>query len=206
MLFSDTYNEITQNAEASLRERGSKFLAYSYIVYNELEVKKHLNELKSKYPDATHHCYAYVIGQGGEAQRANDDGEPSNSAGRPILRAILSKQLTNVLVVVVRYFGGTLLGIPGLIESYGAAAAMVLNESGKVEKMMEEQFFMTTDFQHEQEIHRILNQFQVRILNREYTEEVIYTIAIRKNQVMQFEKIANDSYLVDVKNNLQKAD
>ena len=83
---------------------------------------------------------------------------------------------------------------------------MVLNESGKVEKMMEEQFFMTTDFQHEQEIHRILNQFQVRILNREYTEEVIYTIAIRKNQVMQFEKIANDSYLVDVKNNLQKAD
>ena len=206
MLFSDTYSEITQNAEASLRERGSKFLAYSYIVYNELEVKKHLNELKSKYPDATHHCYAYVIGQGGEAQRANDDGEPSNSAGRPILRAILSKQLTNVLVVVVRYFGGTLLGIPGLIESYGAAAAMVLNESGKVEKMMEEQFLMTTDFQHEQEIHRILNQFQVRILNREYTEEVIYTIAIRKNQVMQFEKIANDSYLVDVKNNLQKAD
>ena len=206
MLFSDIYSEITQNAEASLRERGSKFLAYSYIVYNELEVKKHLNELKSKYPDATHHCYSYVIGQGGEAQRANDDGEPSNSAGRPILRAILSKQLTNVLVVVVRYFGGTLLGIPGLIESYGAAAAMVLNESGKVEKMMEEQFLMTTDFQHEQEIHRILNQFQVRILNREYTEEVIYTIAIRKNQVMQFEKIANDSYLVDVKNNLQKAD
>ena len=142
-----------------------------------------------------------MIGQGGEAQRANDDGEPSNSAGRPILRAILSKQLTNVLVVVVRYFGGTLLGIPGLIESYGAAAAMVLNESGKVEKMMEEQFLMTTDFQHEQEIHRILNQFQVRILNREYTEEVIYTIAIRKNQVMQFEKIANDSYLVNLQIN-----
>jgi uncharacterized YigZ family protein len=202
MLFSDTYNEITQNAEASLRERGSKFLTYSYIVYNELEVKKHLNELKSKYPDATHHCYAFVIGQGGEAQRANDDGEPSNSAGRPILRAILSKQLTNVLVVVVRYFGGTLLGIPGLIESYGASAALVLSQSGKVEKMIEEQFSMTTDFQHEQEIHRILNHFQVRILNREYSEKVMYTIAIRKNQVIQFEKMTNDSYLIDVKNNL----
>ncbi len=201
MLFSDTYNEITQNAEASLRERGSKFLAYSYIVYNESEVKKHLNELKSKYPDATHHCYAYVIGQGSEAQRANDDGEPSNSAGSPILRAILSKQLTNVLVVVVRYFGGTLLGIPGLIESYGGSAALVLNESGKVEKMMEEQFLMTTDFQHEQEIHRILNQFQVRILNREYNENVIYTIAIRKNQVMQFEKMTSDSYLVNLQIN-----
>ena len=157
--------------------------------------------MKSKYPDATHHCYAYVIGQGSEAQRANDDGEPSNSAGRPILRAILSKQLTNVLVVVVRYFGGTLLGIPGLIESYGASATMVLNESGKVEKMMEEQFLMTTDFQHEQEIHRILNQFQVRILKREYTEKVIYTIAIRKNQVMQFEKMTGDSYLVNLQIN-----
>jgi uncharacterized YigZ family protein len=201
MLFSDTYNEITQNAEASLRERGSKFLAYSYIVYNELEVKKQLNELKSKYPDATHHCYAYVIGQGSEAQRSNDDGEPSNSAGRPIMRAILSNQLTNVLVVVVRYFGGTLLGIPGLIESYGGSAALVLNDSGKVEKMMEEQFFLTTDFQHEQEIHRILNHFQVRILNREYNEKVIYTIAIRKNQVMQFEKITNDSYLVNLQIN-----
>lgn len=202
MLFSDTYNEITQNAEASLRERGSKFLAYSFIVFNESEVKKHLNELKLKYPDATHNCYAYVIGQGGEAQRANDDGEPSNSAGRPILRAILSKQLTNVLVVVVRYFGGTLLGIPGLIESYGGSATLVLNESGKVEKMMEEQFLMTTDFQHEQEIHRIINQFQVRILDREYNEKVIYTIALRKNQVMQFEKMTGDSYLVDVKINL----
>jgi uncharacterized YigZ family protein len=202
MLFLDTYNEITQNAEASLRERGSKFLAYSFIVFNESEVKKHLNELKLKYPDATHHCYAYVIGQGGEAQRANDDGEPSNSAGRPILRAILSKQLTNVLVVVVRYFGGTLLGIPGLIESYGGSATLVLNESGKVEKMMEEQFLMTTDFQHEQEIHQIINQFQVRILNREYHEKVIYTVAIRKNQVMQFEKMTGDSYLVDVKINL----
>ena len=202
MLFSDTYNEITQNAEASLRERGSKFLAYSFIVFNESEVKKHLNELKLKYPDATHHCYAYVIGQGGEAQRANDDGEPSNSAGRPILRAILSKQLTNMLVVVVRYFGGTLLGIPGLIESYGGSATLVLNESGKVEKMMEEQFLMTTDFQHEQEIHRIINQFQVRILNREYNKKVIYTIALRKNQVMQFEKMTGDSYLIDVKINL----
>jgi uncharacterized YigZ family protein len=201
MLFSDTYNEVVQNAEASLRERGSKFLAYSYIVYNELEVKKYLSELKSQYPDATHHCYAYVIGQGSEAQRANDDGEPSNSAGKPILRAILSKQLTNVLVVVVRYFGGTLLGIPGLIESYGASAALVLSHSGKLEKMMEEQFSMATDFQHEQEIHRILNQFQVRILNREYNEKVIYTIAIRKNQVMLFEKITNDSYLVNLQIN-----
>ena len=104
-------------------------------------------------------------------------------------------------MVVVRYFGGTLLGIPGLIESYGASATMVLNESGKVEKMMEEQFLMTTDFQHEQEIHRILNQFQVRILKREYTEKVIYTIAIRKNQVMHFEKMTGDSYLVNLQIN-----
>ena len=199
MLFQDTYWEITQAAEASLREKGSRFLAYSFPVHSDAEVKKCLQELRQKYPDATHHCYAFVMGQGSQAQRANDDGEPGNSAGRPILRAILSQQLTNVLVVVVRYFGGTLLGIPGLIQSYGEAAAMVLKESGKVEKLMEEQFTISAEFQHEQEIHRLMNAFQCRVLNREYTDKVMYTMAIRKNQVFAFEKQAKDSYLLDVK-------
>ena len=122
-LFSDTYYEVERDAEFVLRERGSKFYAYVYPVRSEAEIKAKLEGLKRLYPDATHHCYAWVMGARGEAQRANDDGEPGNSAGRPILRAVISVGLTNVLVVVVRYFGGTLLGIPGLIESYGGAAA-----------------------------------------------------------------------------------
>ena len=127
--------KIEAEKEFNLREKGSKFYAFSYRVRNEEEVKSKIQYLKSKYPDASHHCYAFVIGQGQEAQRANDDGEPSNSAGRPILRAMLSMEFTNVLVVVVRYFGGTLLGIPGLIQAYGDAAKGVLVLSGKSEKI-----------------------------------------------------------------------
>ncbi len=199
MLFSDTYFEITQNTEFSLREKGSRFLSYSYLVYNESDIKQHLLELKQKYPDATHHCYAFVLGQASQAQRANDDGEPSNSAGRPILRAILSKQLTNVLVVVVRYFGGTMLGIPGLIEAYGSSAKLVLEQSGSVEKFMEEKFSITAEFQHEQEIHRLLNPFQIRIVNRDYTDKVCYEVFVRKSQAMNFEKMGNDNYLLEIK-------
>jgi uncharacterized YigZ family protein len=187
MLFSDTYYEIQNDAESSLREKGSRFLAYSFDVKSELQVKEKLHLLKSKYPDATHHCYAFVLGQGSEAQRFNDDGEPSGSAGRPILRAILSMGLTNVLVVVVRYFGGTLLGIPGLIEAYGGAAKLVLSESGKLERVQEEQFTVSTSFEYEQEIHHLLRGFDARILDRQYTEKITYTVAIRKTEVMQFE-------------------
>jgi uncharacterized YigZ family protein len=199
MLFSDTYYEIQNDAESSLREKGSRFLAYSFEVKSELQIKEKLHQLKSKYPDATHHCYAFVLGQGSEAQRFNDDGEPSGSAGRPILRAILSAQLTNVLVVVVRYFGGTLLGIPGLIEAYGGAAKLVLSESGKIERVQEEQFVVTTTFEHEQEIHHLLRGFDARILDRQYNDKIIYTVAIRKTEIMQFESKAEKAYLLEVR-------
>ena len=198
MLFSDTYYEIQNDAESSLREKGSRFLAYSFEVKSELQIKEKLHQLKSKYPDATHHCYAFVLGQGSEAQRFNDDGEPSGSAGRPILRAILSAQLTNVLVVVVRYFGGTLLGIPGLIEAYGGAAKLVLSESGKIERVQEEQFVIKTTFEHEQEIHHLLRGFDARILDRQYNDKIIYTVAIRKTEIMQFESKAEKAYLLEV--------
>jgi putative IMPACT (imprinted ancient) family translation regulator len=130
-LFSDVYYEVERDSEFVLRERGSKFFAFVYGVKSDLEIKEKLDGLKREYPDATHHCYAWVMGARGEAQRANDDGEPGNSAGRPILRSILSVGVTNVLVVVVRYFGGTLLGIPGLIEGYGGAAESALRAAGR---------------------------------------------------------------------------
>lgn len=199
MLFSDTYYEIQNDAESSLREKGSRFLAYSFHVKSELQVKEKLNVLRSKYPDATHHCYAFVLGQGSEAQRFNDDGEPSGSAGRPILRAILSGQLTNVLVVVVRYFGGTLLGIPGLIDAYGGAARLVLTDSGKIERIQEEQFIITASFEHEQEIHHLLRGFEARILERQYEDKIRYTVAIRKTEIMPFESKAEKAYLLEVR-------
>ncbi len=197
-LFNDTYNQIEHNSEFALRERGSKFLAFSFLVLGEGDIKIHLQELKSKYPDATHHCYAYVIGQDAQGQRANDDGEPSNSAGRPILRAIISAGLTNVLVVVVRYFGGTLLGIPGLIQSYGEAAAGVLLLSGKVQKLQEEFFLISAEFQHEQEIHRLINSVDSRVIDRTYDSAITYKVAVRKLHVMAFEKSAKQAYLLKV--------
>ncbi len=196
MLFSDSYWMPEKAAETSLRERGSRFLAYSFPVTSEAAVKAELEKLRKLYPDATHHCYAYILGAGGEAQRANDDGEPSNSAGRPILRAIMSAGLTNVLVVVVRYFGGTLLGIPGLIQSYGEAARLVLQISGKVEMPIEERFFVETDFQHEQEIHRLVAKMGARILGSDYQEKVVIHVAIKKSLALAWERAVEEHYLL----------
>jgi uncharacterized YigZ family protein len=193
-LFSDTYYEVERDAEFVLRERGSKFYAYVYPVRSEAEIKAKLEGLKRLYPDATHHCYAWVMGARGEAQRANDDGEPGNSAGRPILRAVISVGLTNVLVVVVRYFGGTLLGIPGLIESYGGAAAAALAAAGKVEKFIEEIYEISAAFEHEQEIHRLIAKYGARVLGSEYTEQVSYRVAVKASIGRSFEQAVADHY------------
>lgn len=193
-LFSDVYYEVARDAEFVLRERGSKFYAYVYGVRSEAEVKEKLEILKREYPDATHHCYAWVMGARGESQRANDDGEPGNSAGRPILRAVISAGVTNVLVVVVRYFGGTLLGIPGLIESYGGSAELALRAAGRVEKYIEEVFEVVAAFEHEQEIHRLIAKFGARVLGSEYTDAVCYRVAVKASVGRNFEQAVGDHY------------
>ena len=193
-LFSDVYYEVERDAEFVLRERGSKFYAYVYGVRSEAEVKEKLEVLKRAYPDATHHCYAWVMGARGEAQRANDDGEPSNSAGRPILRSIISVGVTNVVVVVVRYFGGTLLGIPGLIESYGEAAESALRAAGRLEKFIEETYEISSAFEHEQEIHRLIAKYGARVLGSEYTEQVCYRVAVKAGVGRDFENALFDHY------------
>ena len=193
-LFSDVYYEVERDAEFVLRERGSKFFAFVYGVKSDLEIKEKLEGLKREYPDATHHCYAWVMGARGEAQRANDDGEPGNSAGRPILRSILSVGVTNVLVVVVRYFGGTLLGIPGLIESYGGAAESALRAAGRSEKFIEENYEISSAFEHEQEIHRLIAKYGARVLGSEYSEQVCYRVAVKAGVGRDFEKALSDHY------------
>jgi uncharacterized YigZ family protein len=185
---------VERDAEFVLRERGSKFFAYVYVVRGEKDIKEKLDGLKRMYPDATHHCYAWVMGARGEAQRANDDGEPGNSAGRPILRAVISAGLTNVLVVVVRYFGGTLLGIPGLIESYGGAATAAIGLAGRVEKFIEEVYEVSAAFEHEQEIHRLIAKFGARVLGSEYTEQVCYRVAVKAGVGRDFEQAVGDHY------------
>lgn len=133
----DSYRTIEAPAEAALRERSSRFLSFAWPVTSEDEIKGHLDALRKKYYDATHHCYAWRLGPKGEHYRANDDGEPSGTAGKPILGQMLSNELTNCLIVVVRYFGGTKLGVPGLIAAYKDSAAEVIAAAEIVERTVD---------------------------------------------------------------------
>jgi len=178
MLFTNTYKELEKNSFYLYKSKGSKFLAYSFIVKNEIEIKHHLQELKLEYPDATHHCYAYVLNMDKSASRANDDGEPSNTAGKPIIRQIQSANLTNILVVVIRYFGGTMLGVGGLIEAYGMAALECLKLSGSIEKYIKEKFLLSCPFGFENEIYRIGKQFELEILPINHTQQFCAEIKI----------------------------
>ena len=131
---TDSYKTIDGISEITCRRKGSKFMAFAYHIESENEIREIIGQLKKRYYDATHHCYAWRIGMRNEQTRANDDGEPSGTAGRPILGQIVSAGLTNVLVVVVRYFGGTKLGTTGLIEAYKTSAAEALNAAKAVER------------------------------------------------------------------------
>ncbi len=129
----DSYLTIAAPVEVAMRERSSKFLSFIYPVRSEEEIRTHLDALRKRYFDATHHCYAWRLGAHGEHYRANDDGEPSGTAGKPILGQMLSKNITYALIVVVRYFGGTKLGVPGLIAAYKESAADAIEASEIVE-------------------------------------------------------------------------
>lgn len=181
MLFKDTYITITKNTEASFNEKGSRFLSFVFPVHSTDDTKKNLQQLKLKHPSANHHCYAFVLGFNQEYQKSSDDGEPNNTAGRPILRALLSHQLTNTMVVVVRYFGGKLLGVPGLIEAYGQAANHVCNKAEKVEKLILEQYQLTLPLNQENEAFRVFKNLDAKVLEILYGEVISITFEIRKS-------------------------
>lgn len=164
-----TYTTITAPATAEFRDRGSKFLAYAYPLNHVDEVKSFISELKKEHPKAVHHCYAYRIGIDGTVYRANDDGEPSGSAGRPILGQIDSAGLTNVLVVVVRYFGGTLLGVPGLINAYKTVTTDALATVVTIEKNIEFKLKLNFDYTIMNEVMMVLKQFEATIIKQEMT-------------------------------------
>ena len=142
----DTYKTIAQPAEALFKDKGSKFLAYAYPVQGEEQIREHIQHLKKEHHSARHHCYAWRLGADKTLSRANDDGEPSSTAGKPILGQIQSFDLTDVLIVVVRYFGGTLLGVSGLINAYRESARLVLQEAEIVEKLVEDTLIVTFDY------------------------------------------------------------
>ena len=159
----DSYRTVAAPAEAACRERSSKFLSWIYPVRTEEEIRERLDALRKRYYDATHHCYAWRLGPRGEAFRANDDGEPSGTAGKPILGQLLSNDITDCLVVVVRYFGGTKLGVPGLIAAYRESAAEAIAAAEIVELTVDRTVRVDFPYVAMNAIMRVVKEQQPRI-------------------------------------------
>jgi uncharacterized YigZ family protein len=164
----DTYLTIESSSEGLFKDKGSKFIAYAYPIYSEDEVKPIIEVLKKEHYSARHHCFAWRLGVDGERFRANDDGEPSGSAGKPILGQLLSKNITNILVVVVRYFGGTLLGVPGLINAYKNATRDVIDNANVIEKIVEDKVEVTFDYLVMNDVMKVIKDEDLKQLSSEY--------------------------------------
>lgn len=197
-LDSDIYVTLDTSGEGCYKEKGSKFIGKAYHVNSIEEVNEHLNSLRKEYYDARHHCYAYRIGFAGEQYRANDDGEPNHSAGDPILGQIKSMELTFTLVVVVRYFGGTKLGVSGLIHAYKAAAAEALHEAQKIERLITRPLRLHYPYHRTQEVLRMIDDFQLSIVNQEFTDSCMATILIPRSKFDQIKSVAQKIQEVEV--------
>jgi len=185
MLFDDTYRTIEKPVEGIFRDRGSKFLAYAFPITGDSEIKAILAQLKNEHPKANHHCWAMRLGIDRSVFRINDDGEPSGTAGRPILNTLLSKDITNVLVVVVRYFGGTLLGVPGLINAYKTATEEALKAAVIIEKTVNDIYKIEFDYLLMNDVMRIIKEDNLIVLNQSFDTNCSIEISIRKTQVNQ---------------------
>lgn len=177
---SDTYLTIETEAQGLYKEQGSRFLAFAYPLRSEGEVKPLVDALKLKYHDARHHCYAWRLGPGGEQFRANDDGEPAGSAGKPILGQLLSRGLTNLLVVVVRYFGGIKLGVPGLIASYRAATLDALDAAAVVERTVNERRVVEFDYLLLNPVMKALKESVAELSQQQFGDRCSIAFEIRK--------------------------
>lgn len=181
----DIYQTIVNPTTGDYRDRGSKFLAYAYPVFSEEEIRNYLEEVKKEHPKAGHHCYAYRLGVTGDDFRANDDGEPSGSAGRPILGQIDSFGLTNVLIIVVRYWGGSKLGIPGLINAYKQSTIDALSVAEIEERTIDKVYQLTFEYGIMSPIMGFLKKENIEILNQEFGDNAVLDIAIRESEVDQ---------------------
>ena len=181
----DSYLTIAAPAEAIYKERSSKFLTYAYPVESEEEIKILLDALRKEYYDATHHCYAYRLGPQGDVFRANDDGEPSGTAGKPILGQLLSANVTNCLVVVVRYFGGTKLGVSGLIQAYKESTSEVLAVSDIIEKTVDRVIRVDFSYISMNGVMRVIKEMSPRIDEQLFDNLCTMRLRIRESEADQ---------------------
>lgn len=182
---TDTYLSLKNASEGLYKEKGSKFLAFAYPVATDEQIKEKIESLKKQYYDARHHCYAFVLKpeEGREETfRANDDGEPAHSAGDPILGQIRSHNLLDVLVVVVRYFGGTKLGVSGLVNAYKTAAADAIAHNQIIEKVIKKQLSIQYEYTTTNEVMQLIQQYDLDILEQNFEENCYYKLSARRSQ------------------------
>ena len=199
MLFSTTYNQITNNSKGIYKAKGSKFIAYAIIVKSEEQVLDEINKIKKLDKNANHYCYAYIIKPDKSIEKVNDDGEPKNSAGKPILGQIKSRELTNCLIVVVRYFGGTKLGIPGLIKAYKNAALEAI-QNNKIECIdITEMYSLKFSYEELNLVMNILKNYNANIINHknDMISEIECSITL-KNSKNFYDKISKN-HKIDIK-------
>ena len=199
MLFSTTYNQITNNSKGIYKAKGSKFIAYAIIVKSEEQVLDEINKIKKLDKNANHYCYAYIIKSDKSIEKVNDDGEPKNSAGKPILGQIKSRELTNCLIVVVRYFGGTKLGIPGLIKAYKNAALEAI-QNNKIECIdITEMYSLKFSYEELNLVMNILKNYNANIINHknDMISEIECSITL-KNSKNFYDKISKN-HKIDIK-------
>lgn len=178
---SDAYKTIEKSFEGEIfKDRGSRFIGYAFPVINEEDVKTHIDFLKAKHHKARHWCYAWKIGVEKTRFRANDDGEPNNSAGQPIYGQILSFDITNILIVVVRYFGGTKLGVGGLINAYRTGAKLVLEDSVIITKTIDVHYELTFEYEHMDKVMRIIKEKNLNIINQKMEMNCVFEVSVRK--------------------------
>jgi uncharacterized YigZ family protein len=196
----DVYKTIEKPSKETLfKEKGSKFFGYAFPVLSEGDVKEKLEELKKKHHAARHFCYAYQIGIENRQYRANDDGEPNNSAGLPIYGQIQSFKVTNVLIVSVRYFGGTKLGVGGLISAYKTSAQLALEASNILEKTINIHYKLIFNYDLMNTVMRIVKEKNIEITNQKLEMDCQYTISVRKNDAATIYQIFDALYKVKIK-------
>jgi uncharacterized YigZ family protein len=196
----DTYKTITKaSPEVLFKDRNSKFFGYAFPVKSEAEANVHLEELKTKHHKARHWCYAWQLGKSDFQYRANDDGEPSNSAGMPIYGQIQSFEVTNILIVVVRYFGGVKLGVGGLINAYKTAAQMSLEEANIVKRTIDELFELSFDYPEMNIVMRLIKEYNLNIIEQKLELDCKIYISVRKKEAEAIFEKFDSTYKVEIK-------
>lgn len=193
MLFDDTYQTIAHSSEGIFRDKGSKFIGYAFPINDEAAIKTILANLRTEHPKARHFCWAIRLSPDRSVFRINDDGEPSGTAGRPILNTMLSADITNVFIVVVRYFGGTLLGVPGLINAYKSASVEAINANQIITKTINSLYEINFDYLATNQVMRIIKEEQLKVLNQQFDSQCSLEFEVRKSQLnivlAKFEKV-----------------